>query len=177
MSTGSETAKISRRYAQALHELVQEGAQLRDDLAVVAEVAANAEVAQLLQAPECPAAVKQNVLLKAAGKVGSETERLVTMLCERGKSELLPEIHTLLEEMIRQAESEVDGEVIVATDVDASTKERLAEALASSTGRKVRLNFTTDKSILGGMVVRLGDRKIDYSLRSRLDGLRRNLSA
>ena len=177
MSAGSETAKISRRYAQALLELEQEGVKLRGDLAVVAEVAAHAEVARLLEAPECPASVKQNVLIKAAGKVKPEIERLVAILCERGKSELLPEINALLDEMIRQAESEVDGEVIVATDVDAATQDKLAKALTSATGRNVRLNFTTDKSILGGMVVRLGDRKIDYSLRSRLDGLRRTLSA
>ena len=177
MSAASETTKVSRRYSQALFELVQEGVKLRDDLAVVAEVAANAEVARLLQAPECPASVKQNVLLKASGKVQPEIERLVSMLCERGKSELLPEINALLEEMIRKAESEVDAEVVVAAEMDASLRERLAEALTASTGRKVRLSFTTDKSILGGMVVRLGDRKIDYSLRSRLDGLRRSLSA
>ena len=177
MSAASETAKVSRRYAQALLELEQEGVNLRGDLAVVAGVAAHAEVARLLEAPECPASVKQNILLKASGKVKPEIERLVSILCERGKSELLPEISALLEEMIRQAESEVEGEVIVATDVDASIKEKLAEALTSATGRKVRLSFTTDKSILGGMVVRLGDRKIDYSLRSRLDGLRRSLSA
>lgn len=178
MSTSSDTARVSRRYAQALFELVQEGSKLRKDLAVVAEVASTDEVAKLLQAPECPAVVKQNVLLKAAGgKVLPEVERLVAILAERGKSELIPEIQSLLEDMVRRAESEVDAEVIVATEMEATLQDKLADALAASTGRKVRLNFSVDKGILGGMIVRLGDRKIDYSLRTRLDGLRRTLSA
>ena len=178
MSSSSDTARVSRRYAHALFELVQEGIKLRDDLAVVAEVAANDEVARLLQAPECPASIKQNILLKASGgKVAPEVERLVAMLCERGKSELVPEIHALLEDMIRQAESEVDAEVIVAAEMESTLQDKLAKALTDSTGRKVRLNFSIDKGILGGMIVRLGDRKIDYSLRTRLDGLRRSLSA
>lgn len=178
MSSSSDTARVSRRYAHALFELVQEGSGLRHDLAVVAGVAATDEVAKLLRAPEYPAGVKRDILLRAAGgKVQPEVERLVALLCERGKAELIPEIGELLEDMVRRAESEVDAEVIVATEMESSLQEKLAGALTASTGRKVHLNFSVDKGILGGMIVRLGDRKIDYSLRTRLDGLRRTLSA
>jgi F-type H+-transporting ATPase subunit delta len=99
------------------------------------------------------------------------------MLCERNKSELLPEIHLLVEEMIRQSESEVDADVVVATEISEALQQKLAVALEASTGKKVRLNYTTDKDILGGMIISIGDRKIDYSLRTKLDGLRRVLAS
>lgn len=177
MSHCANTAQVSRRYARALFELVQENASLRDELAAVAAVASADEVAEFLASPEYPADMKQSVLLKAAGKLSAEAERLVSMLCERNKSELLPEIYHLVEEMIRQSESEVDADVVLATDIDKGLQQKLAAALEASTGKKVRLNYETDKDILGGMIINIGDRKIDYSLRTKLDGLRRVLAS
>ena len=177
MSSNANTAQVSRRYARALFELVQENASLRDDLAAVAAVASVDEAAEFLASPEHAAELKQSVLLKAAGKISQEVTRLVCMLCERNKSELLPEIHQLVEEMICQAESEVDAGVIVATEIDAALKQKLAAALEASTGKKVRLSYETDKNILGGMIINIGDRKIDYSLRTKLNGLRRVLAS
>ena len=177
MSSSTNTAQVSRRYARALFELVQENTSLRGELAAIAAVASVDEVAEVLASPEYSAELKQGVLLKAAGKISQEATRLVSMLCERNKSELLPEINQLVEEMICQAESEVDAGVIVATEIDAALKEKLAAALEASTGKKVRLNYQTDKDILGGMIINIGDRKIDYSLRTKLNGLRRALAS
>jgi len=177
MSNSSNTAQVSRRYARALFELVQEKAALRDELAAIAAVASAEEVAALLASPEYPSQVKLAVLLKTAGKLSKQTIRLVEMLCERNKSELLPEIHQFVEEMIRQAESEVDADVIVATEISAALKQKLAAALEASTGKKVRLTYATNKDILGGMIINIGDRKIDYSLRTKLNGLRRILAS
>jgi F-type H+-transporting ATPase subunit delta len=177
MSNSSNTAQVSRRYARALFELVQENTSLRDDLATVATVASADEVAEFLASPEYAAKLKQGVLLKAAGKISQEATRLVSMLCERNKSELLPEIHLLVEEMVRQSESEVDASVIVATKINKALQQKLATALEDSTGKKVRLNCEIDKSILGGLIINIGDRKIDYSLRSKLNGLRRTLAS
>jgi len=177
MSNSANTAQVSRRYARALFELVQEQPSLRDELASIAAVASTDEAADFLASPEYVAELKQSVLLKAAGQISQEASRLVSMLCERNKSELLPEIHMLLEEMICQAESEVDANVVVATAIDAELQQKLAAALESSTGKKVRLNYQTDKDILGGMIINIGDRKIDYSLRTKLNGLRRALAS
>ncbi len=178
MSNNANTAQVSRRYARAMFELVQENASLRDDLALLASVVSSDEVADLLASPEYPAAIKQAVLLKVtAGKLSHEAKRLVEMLSERNKSELLPEIHLLVEEMVRQAESEVDADVIVATEIDATLQQKLTAALEASIGKKVRLNCETDKDILGGMIINIGDRKIDYSLRTKLSGLRRILAS
>ena len=170
MSNSANTAQVSRRYARALFELVQEDAALGVELAALAVVASADEVAELLASPEYPAQVKQTVLLKAAGKLSEQAKRLVEMLCERNKSELLPEIHQLVEEMVRQAESEVDAAVIVATEIDEPLKQKLAAALEASIGKKVRLSYKTDKNILGGIIINIGDRKIDYSLRTKLNG-------
>lgn len=171
------TSQISRRYAAALFELIQDGADLRDGLAKVAAVAEVDEVAAFLASPDIPAEAKKQVVVKAAGGVSDELDRLVSMLCERSKASLLPEIGTLVEDMLHQAESEVEADVVVASTIDASLQEKLSSALTTSTGKKVRLNVSEDKSILGGMIIQIGDRKIDYSLRTKLGGLRRALAS
>jgi F-type H+-transporting ATPase subunit delta len=61
--------------------------------------------------------------------------------------------------------------------MDETLQQKLANTLEASTGKKVHLNYTTDKNILGGMVITIGDRKIDYSLRTKLNGLRRVLAS
>ena len=68
-------------------------------------------------------------------------------------------------------------DVVVATEINEALQQKLAAALEASTGKKVRLNYATDKKILGGMIITIGDRKIAYSLRPKLDGLRRVLAS
>jgi len=172
------TSQISRRYAVALFELINEGSKIEKDLATVAAVVANDEVGAVLASPDYPAGLKHDVIIKAAGgKVSEEVDRLVTMLVERNKACLLPEINAQVEEMIHLATSKLDADVTVAASLPKATQDKLSKALAASTGKQVRLTVSEDKSILGGLIVRIGDRKIDYSLRTKLAGLRRALAS
>jgi F-type H+-transporting ATPase subunit delta len=170
------TAKVSRRYAQALFDLIQEGAPLQAALNEAAAFAGNDDVLAVLESPAYPASVKAGLFDKVvSGKGSDEIKRLVALLAERGKVQLLPEIASLVEELIAAASSEVDAEVSVAVDLDDKLKDALAAALSEASGRKVRMNVNKDESILGGVVVRIGDRKLDYSLKSKLDGLKRSM--
>ena len=171
------TQQISRRYARALFELEQEGAGNRAALEKLAAVVGLDEVRAVLSNPSYPAGLKASVLEKAAGKLPAAMQRLVAMLCERGKAELLPEIAELFEQMVRQAESEVEAEVVSAVALSAAQQKNLAKVLGASAGRSVRLKVREDKHILGGLVVRIGDRLIDYSVRSRLEALKRAMAA
>jgi len=172
------TTQISRRYAVALFELVGEGVNLREDLAKAAAVVALDEVSEVVASPEYPASLKQEVIAAAVGAtITPEVDRLLAVLAEGDKLSLLPEISALVEEMVRLSESEIDAEVTVAATLDDYTKTKLIKALEDSTGKTVRVSVTEDKAILGGMVVQIGDRKIDYSLRSKLAGLHRVLAS
>ncbi|MDQ6973047.1 MAG: ATP synthase F1 subunit delta [Mariprofundaceae bacterium] len=167
------TASISRRYARALFELQQEGVDIASSLSAAGSIASVAEVAAVLEQPQLPVASKAKLLDKAAKGLGKEVLRLVTLLCERGKASLLPEIAAQFDQMVRHAASEVEAEVVSASAIDKATQTKIAAALTKSVGRKVAVRVTQDKSILGGLVVRLGDRQLDYSVRHRLEGLKR----
>lgn len=167
------TRSISRRYARALFELDQEGADIRMPLNAVAEAVTIEDVRKLLAASQVQAKDKAAVIEKVAGISSKEVARLVNILCERGKAELLPEIAELVESMARQAASEVEADVVAAVKLDAASEDKIAKALGKVVGRKVKLNVSHDATILGGLVIRIGDRQMDYSLRTRLQDLKR----
>lgn len=172
------TSQISRRYAHALFDLIGEGVDVRQDLEAASAVVTVEEVEAVLDSPKYPASLKADIVVKAAGgSLSAEAGRLVGMLAERGKLSLLPEISALLEQMVQQSQSELEAEVTVASAIDDAQQERISQALAASTGKKVRITVSEDRDILGGMVVRIGDRKIDYSLRTKLAGMRRILAS
>jgi F-type H+-transporting ATPase subunit delta len=168
---------VSRRYARALFELSQEGVDLTAGLSTLAEVASVKEVQDFLDLPSCTPEQKVKVLKKAVGPISDELVRLVSMLCERGKASLLPEINELFEEMVREAEESVVATVIVAVKPNAETKKKIEAAVADVAGKKVQLDIVEDKELLGGMVVNIGDRQIDCSLRGKLEGLRKAIAA
>ncbi len=171
------TRAISRRYARALFELEQEGVKIRPSLERAAAVVGIEEIQNLLALPQVPAADKAAVIDKAAGGLSKEIRRLVEMLCVRDKAELLPEIEAIVSEMEQQAASELEAEVVTVVPLDAQTREKIATALGRIVGRRVRLNIKRDPSILGGLIVRIGDREMDYSLRTRLQGLKKAMLA
>lgn len=168
---------VSRRYARALFELSTEGVELAAGLAGLAEAAANKDVQAFLDLPHLPTDKKIAVLKKVLGSLSDELARLVTLLCERGKASLLPEINAIFVEMVREAEASVEATVVVAKKPDAETKKKIEAAVAKVAGKKVQLEIVEDKQILGGMIVNIGDRQIDCSLRGRLEGLRKAIAA
>jgi len=170
------TQSISRRYARALFELIQEGSDLGSGLSQLAAVASLGEVEAVLSTPDVAAAVKVSILEKASKVESGELNRLLMLLAGKNKLVLLPEINAMVEQMVRDLESEVVASVSSAIELTDANKADIASALSAKSGRKVRLETELDTSLLGGMIVRIGDRQLDYSLRSRLDTMRKTIA-
>ncbi len=167
---------IARRYAVALFELYQEGLDLTDGLNRLAQVAVNKDAKALLNNTQISANERARIILKAASVKEEGLLRLVTLLCSRGKASLLPSIAEMLEKLVYDADSKVMVDVTVAVELDAALAGKLKESIRSGLGKEVELNVHADASILGGVILNIGDRQIDHSVRGRLDGLKRALS-
>ena len=169
--------KIARRYARALADLVAEGRDLMAGLARLAEVARQPEMQDFLARPGVRGDAKIAALKKLAGRVPREIDALLALLARRNKLVLLPLIHEETEAIVKERSGEIEAEVTAAVKLSKQQQERLAAALARMTGRKVTLHVRVDPSILGGLVVRIGDRVLDASLRARIEAMRRALLA
>lgn len=172
----SAERSIASRYAAALFELHQEGVDVAVDLHKVAQVAQNEDAQALLMNTQVAAEDRAKAILKAASVKDERVLRLLVLLCARNKATLLTYIDEMLEAMIRESNAQVMVDLTVANDLDAVLTAKLKESISTGLGKKVDLNVTTDASIVGGLILNIGDRQIDHSVRGRLDGLKRTLS-
>ena len=175
----SET--IARNYAETLFDLGERSgqtaryAELIDALA--GAVANTPGVQSVLMSPRVPKADKARILAAAFEGVPREFVLFLQALVKRGRQLLLREIateyHTLLDVKLNR----VRAGVTLARPADEALQRSIAEALSRQLGKEVLPAFTVDPEILGGTIVRIGERIHDGSVRRRLVKLRRHLLA
>jgi F-type H+-transporting ATPase subunit delta len=98
-------------------------------------------------------------------------------LVKRGRQQLLREIATEYMNLLDQKLDRVRAGVTLARDADEKLKRSIQESLSRQLGKQVIPAFTVDPEILGGTIVRVGERVLDGSLRRRITKLRRQLLA
>jgi F-type H+-transporting ATPase subunit delta len=127
-----------------------------------------------LPAPEVdPTTVRRQV----AERVGRQLTNLVGLLVERRRVALLPKVADAFRRLIYARRNIVEAEVASAAPLTEAERAALRERLARLVGRRVELRERLDPGLLGGLVVRIGDRLYDASVRGRLERLRNRLIA
>ena len=175
----SET--IARNYSETLFELGERSGQtaryadLMDALA--GAVQTTPAVQGVLMSPRVPKAEKARLLGAAFPNAPREFVLFLQALVKRRRQTLLREIaaeyHTLLDVKLNR----VRAGVTLAHPADEALQRSIAEALSRQLGKEVLPAFTVDPEILGGTIVRVGERIHDGSVRRRLTKLRRHLLA
>jgi F-type H+-transporting ATPase subunit delta len=176
---------LARRYARALHEVaVAEGGdraqKLRGELAaLVALLEGNAELAATLSHRALPAEVRGRVLRAVAEQVGGSPllSRLVALLASRERVEMLGALALAYGEELNAAQGVVAATAVSAVPLDEPQREALKSALGDAVGKRIELEGQVDPAVLGGVLVRVGGRTYDGTVRARLHALRRRLAA
>ena len=168
-------------YAASLVELAKIDAGLdavEEDLRFVKEtVGEHINLRGALADPVVPAEKKQKIvedIFKA--KVADVTLNFIQLLVGMGQVELLPEIADEFTRRLEQVENKVVAEVTTAIDLDDAMVAHLTERLKALTGKQVTVRAKVDPAIVGGIVVRLGGRLLDGSIRHQLERLRQQMS-
>jgi F-type H+-transporting ATPase subunit delta len=175
----SET--IARNYAEALFDLGERSgqtaryAELMDALAAAVENTPS--VQSVLMSPRVPKAEKARLLATAFQGVSREFVLYLQALVKRGRQTLLREIATEYHTLLDLKLNRVRAGVTLAHPADEALQKSIAQALSKQLGKEVLPAFTTDPEILGGTIVRIGERIHDGSVRRRLTKLRRHLLA
>ncbi len=174
----AESLTLARPYAKAVFEFASERKQIErwgELLNLLASFTSNPEMRVMLGDPQVPAAVRAEVLLELCNKVGHQPDiqarNFVKLLAENRRLSLLPEIETEFVTLREQSEGVVEVEMRAAIKVDAGEQARISSALKHKLHRDVKLTCITDKSLIGGAVLRAGDLVIDGSVREKLSRL------
>ena len=171
----AELSTLARPYAKAAFESAVHASDLQgwaDSLATVAAVTQQASVIRLLNSPSFTSARQAEAVIEICGDALSEAcQNFIVILSENRRITLLPQISQQFEIMKANREKAVDVDIASAQELDAGQQKMLADALSEKLERKVNMQVSLDKSLLGGAVIRAGDTVIDGSIRGRLTKL------
>jgi F-type H+-transporting ATPase subunit delta len=175
------TETVARNYAETLFQLgersgnVERYADLLD--AIAAAVEQTPRVRAVLMSPRVPKAEKARILGGALRDTPREFVLFLQALVKRGRQQILRAIATEYLNLLDQKLERVRAGVTLARTPDEKLKRAVQEALSRQLGKQVIPSFTVDPEILGGTIVRVGERVLDGSLRRRMTKLRRQLLA
>ena len=168
----SEAITTARPYAQAAFEEAQKLADLKgwsEMLVSLAEAICHPEVRAVVTSPRVAKAQIESLmdgLLGAQAKV--QQRNFVRVLADNQRLLLLPEIVAHYEAMRAEAEKTVSVVVDSAFELSAAQQAKIISSLKARMGREIKLVCKVNKELLGGIVIRAGDKVIDGSARTRL---------
>jgi F-type H+-transporting ATPase subunit delta len=169
---------IATRYAAALFESVpgDEALQdrLRDDLSALAAVAREEAFKRFVENPRVAPADKAGVLERLAGRQGvaDPTRRLLAVLAENERAGLLPGIAAAYGRLVDAARGREAVTVTAAFELPADLKAEVDRRLKGLLGARTEIRHRADPGALGGLVVQIGSKVFDHSIKSRLAELR-----
>jgi F-type H+-transporting ATPase subunit delta len=177
----SEPASISTgiagRYAQAVFDLAREENMIPAVEADIANVeqalAESADLRDLISSPVY-SREEQGAALAAIGQamgLSPVFQNVLGLMAQKRRLFVLPHLLAVLRDRISGARGEVSAEVTSAQPLTAEQLARLSETLSASAGKSVRLQTRVDPSLIGGLVVQIGSRMIDTSIRAQLGQL------
>jgi F-type H+-transporting ATPase subunit delta len=170
---------VARRYAQAYFDLAQEAGAIDAwgrELERVDEALEDPEVSRALANPRLRGEQRSRLIEALLRGTMPQAANLVRLLLEHGRIAALPQVVAHYRRLADRASGVVRAEVVTAVPVDETLTARIKRALSERLGGAVETTVRQDPGILGGLVVRIGDRVIDASVRTRLQQLRAALT-
>jgi F-type H+-transporting ATPase subunit delta len=172
---------VAVNYAEALLTLATKAGRLEDYgrliEATAAGLAESAAAQAVLASPRVPKAVKSTLIGKAITAIGAPREFVLYLqaVVKRGRQGRFGEIAAVYGEMVDQKLNRVRASVTTARPADASLQKAISASIAKTMACEVVATFGVDPELLGGAVVRVGEKIYDGSLRRRLVRLKRQL--
>ncbi len=173
----SISAGIAARYATAIFEIAQENQTLDsletsiNDLATA--LGDSADLRGLLQSPLVSRSEQEGAITAIAAKMGLDEvlAKSLSLMAQKRRLFVVPQLISALRALIAQERGEVTAEVTSAKALTKTQSEKLASTLKERIGKTVTINSTVDESLIGGLIVKVGSKMIDTSIRSRLNSL------
>ncbi|MDX1438557.1 MAG: F0F1 ATP synthase subunit delta [Rubricoccaceae bacterium] len=168
---------VARRYALALYQEANEKGladRVDADIDALRETLDNSkELQAMFRSPVVSREKKEAIIQQLfEGKIDGMTLNFIRMLVQKQREELLPSVVSAYQMLRDDRLGIVEAFVRTAKPLGDSEKETLRSTLEERSGKTVRMNVDVDSSLLGGLVVRVGDQVYDRSVRHQLKTLR-----
>ena len=178
LSDNSGASRLAGRYAAALFDLAQASKQIdvvTSDLeSLYALISGSEDLRRFLESPIISRNDQGKVLsvIVKKAKFHDLTSNFIAVVVENRRLFVLPAIIVAFKAILSKHRGEVTAEVIAATELSNKQLTTLGASLKKAIGSKVTISATVDNELLGGLVVKVGSRMVDSSLRTKLQQLR-----
>lgn len=169
--------EAARRYAQAAFDIAVSDDtvdQWRSELDDIAAVLAESELARTFSDDRIPLDDRY-ALIDRVLDVSPKAANLAKLLVQKGRSLGARFVERSFNRMADERENRVDVEIASAIELSPDHIANIESSLAESLGKNIRATVRVDPSLVGGVVIRVGDKLIDGSVRTRLRRLQRQL--
>lgn len=174
---------VSKTYGEALFEAALESGEdkalkmLEEIEAIRGILAENPRFDELMKHPGIPKPEKLQVMETVfAGRISGELVNFLKLIVSKERYRDLPAVFDYFTDKVKEWRRIGVAQVKTALELTAAQKSAVREKLLETSGyREMEMYFETDPSLIGGMVIRIGDRVVDSSIRTKLDSLTKQL--
>ncbi len=174
---------VSRRYAKALFAIGAAKGEADqktygEQLAALSDSIMGApEAIGFFKNPSFSAEEKKAVLNQLVEKMSVDpmVKNFCDLLADKGRVEMIPAIAADYKVMMDAVSGVISGELITVSELNEERKSAIQANLEKQAGKTLELAFATDKDILGGIVLKVGDKVMDASLKAQLQILKENI--
>ena len=173
---------VPLKFAQALADVARE-LKLEDQ--VLEELSgfsglleSNKELMEALTHPAIPFSAKRNIVQELAKKIPltQTVVNFILVLMERARLPQFQEVLEAYESILDELHGIVRADVFACEKVDKAVDRRLQATISTLTGKKVKINYHVDESLIGGLKLQIGSTIYDGSIGTQLEEFRRRLA-
>lgn len=168
---------VAARYAQAFFDVAQDNNQIMDienELrGFMQALNESDELQRVLSNPQVSVDLKKTIIREVfEGQISRSTLNFLCVILDRRREVFLESIVERYIALANETRNIIEAEAISAVELPVVHKVNFMQVLSRMTGKEIRIDYQVDPEIIGGVVVRLGGRIIDGSIRRQLERLR-----
>ena len=171
-------AQVGRRYSKAIFEIAEEKNQVKEIYEMLNSAMVlyrtDKEFKNFILNPLIDNEQKKSVLNKIFGKDNSENLNILLYILDKGRMNCIKYIVAEYLKIYYKKNRILDVRATFTKELTDEQKKKLINKLSQKTGKEINLEIKIDKNILGGGIIRIGDKIIDGSIRRELDNWKRN---
>ncbi|MFV8269077.1 ATP synthase F1 subunit delta [Flavobacterium sp. GT2N3] len=174
------STRAAIRYAKAILDMADSIGvtnEVSKDMTLIAStINGNQELNTFIENPTIKVEVKENVLLEVFADVNGVTKGLFHLLFENKRFEIVEAIALEYNKLFDELNGIEVAKVTTAFPMDAALEAKVLAKIASLSDKKITIENIVDASIIGGFILRIGDKQYNASVANRLQVLKRELS-
>ena len=169
----------ARRYAQAVYQIATEKNNIEqwvEDLSVLSASTLDSDFLAFVNSPNVSNEKKTSLIKDVfSGEVNVDAVHLCCLLSLRNSVSILPKIADYVQEFLDADKGIERAEIVTAVQLTKHQEEKIKDYVSSIVGKELTLTNRVEADILGGFLVRVGDRVMDGSLRTRIEDMKREV--